>query len=262
MATKVSHPFNLSLLCLNLHLKEGNNPKLYRKRETHWALNSLQVRGHRGRLLFGCEGVSDLCRTVRRIWFVHIYKWDPLTLKIPLSDFKPLKSPKSETDSPCWTLTKQCLHLNARLYKDEHFGLSGSLTACRDCQSATRRANGLSLSPLHRHRLISLCHTLSCHDDKELLFRAVYCVHCSDYRLVHEPPHAYSFIPHPSCESRSFCPAAASTPDMWHVQPSEDPALTVAVAPCVKVMTCIYNIRSPNHSQGLWREQPPLWFSV
>lgn len=194
MATKVSHPFNLSLLCLNLHLKEGNNPKLYRKRETHWALNSLQVRGHRGRLLFGCEGVSDLCRTVRRIWFVHIYKWDPLTLKIPLSDFKPLKSPKSETDSPCWTLTKQCLHLNARLDKDEHFGLSGSLTACRDCQSATRRANGLSLSPLHRHRLISLCHTLSCHDDKELLFRAVYCVHCSDYRLVHEPPHAYSLL--------------------------------------------------------------------
>lgn len=76
------------------------------------------------------------------------------------------------------------------------------------------------------------------------------------------PTHTLSFIPHPPCESRSFCPAAASTPDVWHAQPSEDPALTVAVAPYVKVMTCIYNVQSPNHSQGLCRERPPLWFSV
>lgn len=89
------------------------------------------------------------------------------------------------------------------------------------------------------------------------------CLLCALLRLQigpRAPTPILSFIPHPSCESRSFCPAAASAPDMWHVQPSEDPALTVAVAPCVKVMTCIYNIRSPNHSQGLWREQPPLWF--
>lgn len=69
----------------------------------------------------------------------------------------------------------------------------------------TRGTNGLRLSPLRRHHLISLCHTLSsCHDDRELSSRAVYCTLRSDYWLD-RGPHAPTAILRPllPCESRS-----------------------------------------------------------
>lgn len=88
--------------------------------------------------------------------------------------------------SSSWLLMPQCVSVNS--VPD----LSSLLGVQSDVQ--TGGTNGLCLSPLHRHRLISLCHTLSCHDDKELLFLADYCALCLDYWLDREPAHPLSSL--------------------------------------------------------------------